>query len=123
MNDGDDFNGRGPRDSEPSLPPLSQAAIQGVLERTINRQSADERDIARIDRRTRELAAGTSAWQREVNVRLERIEGCVERLTNQMKLMTFHVQAIQYMKIAWPSVLAVFAGGFVAALTWFVAHR
>lgn len=119
----DDFNGHGPRGSEPSLPPLSHEELQGLVEETIHKLTDDERQIQRIDDRTRSLIAGTSPWQRDINVQLQRIEGCVIRLTNQMKLMTFQVQVVQYAKIAWPYVFAVFAGGFVAALTWLAARH
>lgn len=105
------------------MPPLSHEELQGLVEETIHKLTDDERQIQRIDDRTRSLIAGTSPWQRDINVQLQRIEGCVIRLTNQMKLMTFQVQVVQYAKIAWPYVFAVFAGGFVAALTWLAARH
>jgi hypothetical protein len=117
----DDFNGHGPRGSEPSLPPLTHEELQGLVEETIHHLTDDERQIQRIDDRTRSLIAGTSPWQREVNVQLERIEGCVIRLTNQMKLTTFQVQTIQYAKVAGPVLLSVFAGGFLAVFIFLIA--
>lgn len=110
MGDDDDDQNR------PSMPSLAEADLRTVVEEEIHRAADNERMIDRLDRRTQALVAGTSKWQREIGDRLERIEGCLQLLTNKVLVM-------QWMKVSLPYAVAFGVGGFIAVLVYLVAHR
>ncbi len=118
----DDGNGR--NGTNPSWPPLDAATLQGVLEHTIGKQSADEEWIQRVDdgviglqKSVDALSARTDKWQQETTAHLAGIDGRIRILTNQ-------VFVIQMLKVGGPALLALFAGGFVGELmVWLLARH
>jgi hypothetical protein len=105
----DDRNG-----SRPSMHP---EAIEALATETAAKQSADERWIDQVDKRTKELheslddfREGRTEWQQSV--------------TRQLMRMTDQLQVLMLSRFVWPSLAALgvlFLGGFAASLTWLVA--
>lgn len=114
----DDFNGHGPEHDgkRPSLPPLSLAELQGLVEETINEQEYVRRHLETLEGDVRE-AKDTLAESKQA---LARIEKCVGLISDKVNL-------IHWMKANGPYLFAFFGGGFVCLsilvwIIWIITH-
>lgn len=104
-------------DARPSLPPQTLEELQELVETTIHEQEYVRRHLNTLEQDVRTLVAGTSPAAKLMDKRLERIEGCVQTITNKIQIM-------QWAKTNGPLLLAFFGGGFVCCsiLIWLITH-